>query len=183
MPEYRRIYQPGGTYFFTLVTYNRKSIFRSKSARDLLHFTWVDVQSRHKFEAIAVCLLPDHIHAIWKLPEGDSDYPMRWKEIKRLFTREYLRQIGPGEARNESRQIQGEAAIWQRRYWTHVLFDQDDLNNHIDYIHINPLKHGLVNQVSDWEFSSFHRYVKDEIYPPDWGGKVDLNLKDIDRGE
>ncbi len=183
MPEYRRIYQPGGTYFFTLVTYNRKPIFHSKHARDLLHTAWVDVKSRHTFETIAVCLLPEHIHAIWKLPEGDADYAMRWKEIKRLFTREYLRQIGSGDIRNESRQIQGEAAIWQRRYWAHVLFDQNDLNNHIDYIHINPLKHSLVDQVSDWEYSSFHKYVKDEIYPVDWGGKIDLNLKDMNRGE
>jgi len=183
MPEYRRIYQPGGTYFFTLVTYNRRPIFSSKDSRDLLHASWIDVQSRHPFETIALCLLPDHIHAIWKLPEGDSDYPLRWKEIKRIFTREYTRKIGPGGVRNESRQIQGEAAIWQRRYWTHVLFDQNDLNNHIDYIHINPLKHGLVNQVSDWPFSTFHQYVTKEIYPSDWGGKIESRLMDKDRGE
>ncbi len=88
---------------------------------------------------------------------------MRWKEIKRIFTREYISQVGPGGVRNESRQIQGETAIFQRRYWAHTFYDQDDLNAHIDYIHINPLKHGLVKQVSDWPWSTFHQYVKKRV--------------------
>ncbi len=108
---------------------------------------------------------------------------MRWKEIKRIFTREYIRQVGPGEVRNESRQIKGEASIWQRRYWEYTFFDQDDLNTHIDYIHINPLKHGLVKKVSEWPWSSFHRYVRQGIYPVDWGGISEIALMDKGRGE
>jgi putative transposase len=183
MPEYRRIRHPGGTFFFTIVTNNRLPLFSSQQCRDILHAAWHEVQSRHPFETVALCLMPDHIHAIWKLPEDDADYPVRLKEIKRHFSREYIRQIGPGGIRTESRQIQGEAALWQRRYWSHVIFDQADLNNHIDYIHINPLKHGLVNQVSDWPYSTFFRFVKNGIYTADWGGRVESRLLEKNRGE
>jgi len=183
MPNYRRVKESGGTYFFTLVTFDRLPLFSNQQCRAILHDAWVDVHSRHPFETIAVCLLPEHIHAIWKLPEGDADYPKRWKEIKRNFTREYMRQVGPGGVRNESRQFQGEAAIWQRRYWEHTFYDEDDLNTHIDYIHINPMKHGLVKQVVDWPWSSFHRFSRKGIYPTDWGGESDVALMEVDRGE
>jgi putative transposase len=183
MPNYIRSRQAGGIYFFTLVTFDRLPLFSSPVSRDLLHSAWVDVLSRHPFDTIAVCLLPDHLHTIWKLPEGDDDYPVRWKEIKRIFTRNYIQQINLGGIRNKSRQIQGEAAIWQRRYWEHTCIDNDDLNNHIDYIHINPLKHGLVRKVSDWDWSSFHQYVKKGIYPVDWGGKVEIPLMVRNQGE
>jgi putative transposase len=96
-----------------------------------------------------VCLLPDHIHCIWTLPDRDINYSVRWKEIKRLFTKSYLEQIGPGDIRSESRVRRGEAAIWQRRFWEHTIRDQTDLNHHLDYIHYNPVKHGLVQTVSD----------------------------------
>ncbi len=183
MPEYRRSWVPGGTFFFTLVTFNRRPIFSSEANCQLFTRVWNDVQSRHPFESIAACVLPDHIHAIWKLPEDDADYPMRWKEIKRLFTQEYNRNNLKGMVRSQSQQIQGEATIWHRRYWEHTIRDQDDLNAHIDYVHINPLKHGLVNMVKEWPWSSFHRYVRMGIYPTDWGGKAEIKLMDVSRGE
>ncbi len=183
MPEYRRSWVQGGTFFFTLVTYNRNPIFSSNTNFQLFLKTWNDVQSLHPFESIAACVLPDHIHAIWKLPEDDADYPMRWKEIKRLFTQEYNRNNQKGMVRSQSQQIQGEATIWHRRYWEHTIRDQDDLNAHIDYVHINPLKHGLVNMVKEWPWSSFHRYVRMGIYPSDWGGKPDIKLKVVSHGE
>jgi putative transposase len=85
--------------------------------------------------------------------------------------------------RTKSQQTQGEATIWHRRYWEHTIRDQDDLNAHIDYVHINPLKHGLVTMVRDWHWSSFHRYVKAGVYPEDWGGKPETFLMDVNRGE
>lgn len=130
---------------------------------------WKDVHKRFPFEVEAICLLPDHIHCIWTLPEEDEDYSRRWKEIKRLFTKGYLEEIGPGEYRNESRKKRGEAAIWQRRFWEHAIRDESDLSRHIDYIHFNPVKHGLVQAPRDWAWSSFHRYVKMGYYDPDWG--------------
>jgi putative transposase len=183
MPDYRRAREPGGTYFFTVVTFDRLPILTSPQNREILRFAWKDVQTRHPFETVAVCLLPDHLHAIWRLPVGDSDYPMRWKEIKRIFTREYIRHGGEDGTRNESRQKQGEAAIWQRRYWEHTFYDENDLNTHIDYVHYNPLKHGLVKQVSDWQWSTFHQYEKKGVYPANWGGEADVSLMEKDRGE
>jgi putative transposase len=177
MTNYRRVREPGGTYFFTLVTFDRQPILTSPQSREILRKAWKDVQARHPFETVAVCLLPDHLHTIWKLPEGDKDYSLRWSEIKRNFTREYLRQVGNGEMRSLSRVKRREAAIWQRRYWEHTIYNEDDLNAHIDYIHFNPMKHGLVKQVAHWPWSSFHKYVRIGILTHDWGGiSMDVNI-------
>jgi len=173
MPEYRRFSIPGGTYFFTVVTFSRLPIFASTKARNLLHSAWVNVRKKHPFQVDAICLLPEHIHCIWTLPEGDADYSMRWKEIKRIFTHEYLDQIGPVGIRNASRQKREEAAIWQRRFWEHTLRDEQDFNRHLDYIHYNPVKHGLVKKAQDWPWSSFHRYVGLGYYDKDWGERIE----------
>ncbi len=168
MANYHRFYE-GNTYFFTVVTFNRLPILTSDAARKILHSSWLDVCKRMPFETVAICLLPEHIHCIWTLPEEDQNYSQRWKEIKRLFTKGYLGEIGPGESRNASRQKRGEAAIWQRRFWEHTIRDQEDLNRHIDYIHNNPVKHGLVKQVVNWPWSSFHRFLKMGVYDLEWG--------------
>ncbi|MHB8086926.1 MAG: REP-associated tyrosine transposase [Anaerolineaceae bacterium] len=177
MPEYRRKRIEGGTYFFTVVTYQRRPILTSVPARRILHNAWVDTKRRFPFENLAVCLLPDHLHCIWKLPEGDTNYSIRWKEIKRLFTKSYLMEVGPGGERDESRVKRNEAAIWQRRFWEHTIEDEVDLEVHFDYIHYNPIKHGLVESISDWQWSSFHRYVNEGYYDNDWvGGDEGRNL-------
>lgn len=168
MPNYCRLYG-GNAYYFTVVTYNRLPILTTKASIKILREAWEIVEQRFPFTAVAACLLPEHIHVIWTLPEGDQDFSLRWKEIKRQFTKRYLIEVGPGESRNLSRQKRGEAAIWQRRFWAHTIITDDDLAKHIDYIHFNPVKHGLVKQVRDWRWSSFHRYVSEGVYDPDWG--------------
>jgi len=183
MPDYRRSYVKGGTYFFTVVTYGRLPILTSKPARDILHQVWAEVKERFYFDTIAICLLPDHLHCIWRLPEGDANYPVRWKEIKRRFTLRYLAEVGPGEERNLSRQKKHEAAVWQRRYWEHTLSSQEDIEEHLDYIHYNPIKHGYVKQSSNWPFSSFSRYVKQGIYEPDWAGGETGRTQRLDWGK
>ncbi len=172
MPNYHRFYE-GETFFFTVVTFNRLPILTSDAAREILHSAWLEVSKRMPFQTLAVCLLPEHLHSVWTLPENDQNFSLRWKEIKRLFTKGYLEKIGPGECRNASRQKRGEAAIWQRRFWEHVIRDQKDLDHHIDYIHFNPVKHGLVERVVDWPWSSFHRFVKLGLYAPEWGPAQD----------
>jgi putative transposase len=169
MTGYRRSLLKGGSYFFTVVTYDRLPILTSNEARAILHSAWIDVRKRFPLTTVAVCPLPDHLHCIWSLPENDADYSVRWKEIKGLSTREYLLTFGPGEIRSESRMKKGEAAIWQRRFWEHTIRDEDDLNRHIDYIHYNPVKHGVVQRVVEWPWSSFHRYVQEGHYGFDWG--------------
>jgi putative transposase len=129
-------------------------------------------------------ILPDHIHCIWTLPPEDDDYSSRWKDIKCYFTREYLRNIhlaGPREGRAAERmpelpvsmQNKGEKGLWQRRFWEHTIRDEDDYRLHLDYIHYNPVKHGLVRAVGEWPHSSFHRFVSRGIYPESWTGRAD----------
>jgi len=138
---------------------------------------------RVPFTLDAICLLQEHIHCIWTLPEQDSDYSLRWKEIKRHFTRGYLARVGPGEILSTSRQARGEAAIWQRRFWEHSIRSDQDLNRHIDYLHYNPVRHGLVKRPVDWPWSSFHRFVKMGTYDKNWGEPVSNELLGMACGE
>ena len=183
MPEYRRPRITGGTYFFTVVTFDRLPIFTHAETRKILRLAWKNVCERMPFTMDAVCLLPDHLHCIWTLPEDDSNYSVRWKEIKRRFTRAYLSEIGPGRARSDSRRKRGEAAIWQRRFWEHMIRDEADLNQHVDYIHYNPVKHGLVKRVIDWPWSSFHRYVRSGYYECYWGEALEKDVNGLVYGE
>jgi putative transposase len=169
MPNYRRNLIPGGTFFFTVVTYQRRPILIEQRAREIIHQSLLHIRKELPFETIAICLLPDHLHCIWTLPEHDHDYPTRWKKIKALFSKIYLK-LGEttGEV-NQSRINKGEVGIWQRRYWEHTICDEKDLEHHIEDIHYNPVKHGLVKSTLDWPWSSFHRYVKMGLFSEEWG--------------
>jgi putative transposase len=169
MPEYRRIYIPGGTFFFTVVTFNRQPIFSNIDACILLRKAIRYTIERHPFDEVAYCILPDHIHAIWTLPENDYDYPIRWRAIKGNFTRWYQEKHKPTEIINKSHFTRGEATIWQRRFWEHYIRDDNDFDNHMNYLHYNPLKHGLATRPADWQWSSFNIQVKEGYYAPDWG--------------
>ena len=116
-------------------------------------------------------VLPDHLHAIWTLPESDDDFATRWRLIKSTFSR----QVAAGERISQSRISKGERGIWQRRYWEHTLRNEQDFERHVDYIHINPVKHGYVTRVGAWPYSSFHRMVKLGVYPEDWAGDLTEN--------
>ena len=161
MPRYRRWYVPGGTYFFTVVAYKRRRIFREEIARKCLHEAIVEIQQKWPFELVAIVLLPDHLHAVWTLPPGDDRYPLRWKRIKEEFTVRYLAAGGRELPRTASRIHQGERGVWQRRFWEHTVEDEDDLKRCVDYTHFNPKKHGYVTSVKDWRWSSFHRFVSE----------------------
>ena len=172
MPEYRRTLIPGGTYFITIVTYQRKPILTSPQSREILHIAWDTVKTYYPFTTDAICLLPDHIHTLITLPENDGDFPKRIGEIKRLFSVKFNIQMKNINKKNDSRIKRRETTIWQRRYWEHTLRDEKDWQNHLNYIHYNPVKHGLVNNVKDWPWSSFSRYVKLGYYEIDWGSDV-----------
>jgi putative transposase len=183
MPEYRRLLLEGGTFFFTVVTYRRLPILTSPVSRNLLRLAWEKTMERYPFTTDALCLLPDHLHCILTLPQGDTNYSIRWGEIKRIFSKAYLQKTGEGEPRNESPRKRGEAAIWQRRFWEHTIRDETDLNVHLNYIHYNPVKHGLVSNVSDWPWSSFQRFVKLGFYDPGWGNEIKEKLENIECSE
>jgi putative transposase len=183
MPEYRRSFLPGGTFFFTVVTYQRRPFLASPKARAVLRQALETIAERYPFTTEAICLLPDHLHCIWTLPGGDTNYSVRWSEIKKRFTKAYLDQIEPLDEFHISRRNHGEATVWQRRFWEHTIRDIEDFNNHLNYIHYNPVKHALVSNVADWRWSSFHRYVSDGYYDSDWGTSISETITNMHCGE
>jgi putative transposase len=170
MPNYRRNYVPGGTYFFTCVTYRRRKIFTTDLARRCLREAIQTVRTDHPFTVIAIALLPDHLHTVWTLPPNDISYPLRWMRIKNEFTKAWLARGGSELQQSQSRERQGQRGIWHKRYWEHTVDDEDDLKRCVDYTHWNPRKHNLVERVRDWNWSTFSRFVTAGEYDLDWGG-------------
>ena len=168
MVNYRRNLGPGGTYFFTITLRDRSSRLLTAHI-GLLREAFRAVRSRQPFHIDAIVVLPEHLHTLWTLPEGDDDYPGRWRAVKSAYTRAVVKS-GVAVARN----ARGEYGLWQRRYWEHTIADEADFRHHADYIHYNPVKHGWVKQAADWPYSSFHRYVKQGTLPPDWAGSDDI---------
>jgi putative transposase len=165
MPNYRRAQAEGSIYFFTVVLADRGSTLLVDEI-DRLRRAYRAARQRRPFRTIAICVLPDHLHALWALPDGDADFSTRWNLIKTGFSRG----ISAGFAMSASKMGKREKGIWQRRYWEHLIRDDADLERHLDYIHFNPVKHGHVARVIDWPHSSFHHYVAKGSLPADWGG-------------
>ncbi|MDJ0674578.1 MAG: transposase [Calothrix sp. MO_167.B42] len=167
--KYRRAKTPGATYFFTLVTHHRCRILCELENINLLREAFRYVMKKHPFKIDAIMILPDHLHCLWTLPENDADFSTRWRLIKSYFSRKcehyYQDQI------NLSRRKKKEKGIWQRRFWEHQIMDDRDFVNHVEYIHYNPVHHGLVNAPKDWQYSSFHRYVEAGVYDVLWGAE------------
>ena len=168
MPNYRRIYVPGGTYFFTIVTYCRRPLFKNSDNVELLRGAVARVKIEKPFKIIAAVVLPDHIHFIWQLPPDDSNYSQRISRLKVLFTRAYKVQNPNNLEISRSRYQHRESDVWQRRFWEHLIKDEADLEQHLDYIHNNPVKHGLVSCPHLWEYSSFSLWVGKGRYTLDW---------------
>ena len=159
MSEYRRYFVPGGTYFFTVVSDGRRPFLCDPLARPILGEAFRTIKQKLPFEMPAIVLLPDHLHAMWSLPPGDDEYPVRWRRIKEEFTQNYLANGGIEGPISESRKARGERGIWQPRYWEHVIRDETDFERHFDYIHYNPVKHGYARSPASCAYSSFHRWV------------------------
>jgi putative transposase len=166
MVRYRRNIVPGGTYFFTVTLRDRRSSHLTNHITNLRNAFRVARQER-PFAIDAIAVLPDHLHAIWTLPDGDADFSGRWRRIKSYFSRN----VAAAEV-SLKRKPTGEYELWQSRFWEHTIRDDIDFARHVDYIHYNPVKHGLVSRVSDWAYSSFHAYVREGVLPTDWAGDV-----------
>jgi putative transposase len=169
MTNYRRTRLAGGTYFFTVAIAQRHLDLLVQHVQHL-KAAFRDEHQRAPFINLALVVLPDHLHVIWRLPQEDSDYSNRLRRIKAGFSRA----LPLGERVTASREMKGERGIWQRRFWEHTIHDDDDLRHHLDYIHFNPVKHGLVSRVSDWPHSTFHEYVRRGVYVQHWGGGKDV---------
>jgi putative transposase len=162
--RYRRANVSGGTYFFTVNLANRSSGFLTDHI-ELLRNAVRAIQQSHPFKIVAMVVLPDHLHAIWQLPEGDSNFALRWSLIKAKFSRA----IPKVEAIDASRKMKRERGIWQRRYWEHQIRNDEDLEKHVAYIYNNPVKHGYVKRAADWPYSSIHRAIREGVINENWG--------------
>lgn len=131
---------------------------------DLLRKSLQRVQTENPYNTLAIVVLPGHIHTIWQLPSADQNYSLRWRKIKSYFTAS-LRKLAIPVITN----ARGEFNIWQNRFWEHTIRDDNDFENHVNYIHYNPVKHVHVKRVRDWPYSSFNRYVKEDVLEVDWG--------------
>lgn len=170
MSRYRRARVAGGTYFFTVVTERRQPVLTHPEVRLALRDAVTLVRGTMPFHIDGWVLLPDHLHAIWTLPPGDADFSSRWRLIKRHVTHA----CGAAYIRNEYRTVRrtakGHGTLWQHRFWEHLIRDEADFRHHLDYLHHNPVKHRLVAHAADWPWSTFHRWVKQGVYPADWCG-------------
>ena len=175
MSRYRRSDTAGGSYFFTVVSYRRQKILCDDIVRTALRDAIEKTHKAHPFNIDAWVLLPDHLHCLWTLPEGDADFSKRWAIIKRHVSLLCGKQYKRPEWLTESKKKHRESTIWQRRYWEHQIRNEDDFNRHVEYIHYNPVKHDLCKQPSQWAYSTFHRYVKEGVYPMNWAqSEVDV---------
>jgi len=165
MPDYRRNRVPGGTFFLTVNLRDRRSDLLVTQI-DLLRDAVRRVRARAPFRIDAWVVLPDHLHCLWTLPQGDADFPGRWRAIKTAF----VKCLPTGESRSPVMTSRGERGIWQRRYWEHTIRDDRDFAAHMDYTHFNPVKHGLVEHPADWPHSSFRRCLASGLYPAGWVG-------------
>ena len=196
--QYRRARTKGGTYFFTVVTYNRMKILCQSNNVSLLRQAFRHVMEKHPYTIDAFVLLPDHLHCLWTLSDGDRDYSKRWRLIKSYFTRKCHNKHK--HIPSASRKKKKEQALWQHRFWEHLIRNEHDFVRHVEYIHYNPVKHGLVNAPKDWEYSSYKiasrfyitrlrrlkkgipivsscdHYVRDGMYDLEWGAGRDITF-------
>ena len=165
--HYRRAFSPGGTFFFTVVTHRRRPLLASAAAVEILRTAFRSVRQSRPFKIDAMVVMPDHLHCIWTMPPDDADFATRWRLVKTWFTKNSPQFIR--SAPDLARSAKGEQAVWQHRYWEHRVWDDNDYARHVDYIHFNPIKHGLASCASASPYSSFDRYVAAGLYPANWG--------------
>ncbi|MGM9455214.1 REP-associated tyrosine transposase [Legionella bozemanae] len=173
MVNYRRNFVPGGTFFFTVTLQNRKSGLLIDRI-NLFQDAFQSVKRQHPFQIKAYVVLPEHLHMIWELPKGDANYSLRWKKIKTLFSKS-VHQSGFELSKTKHHEYR----LWQRRFWEHTIKDMLDFENHLHYIHYNPIKHGLVDDLHDWPHSSFHHYVRSGRIDKHWASSRLNNIDDF----
>ena len=151
--EYKRVFVPGGTYFFTAVTHLRQPIFLDENAISVFKSGLIKIKKDYPFKINAMVILPDHIHTIWTLPENDANYPTRWRLIKSYFSHYWTKKMPNPLEKSASRMMKNENSIWQRRFWEHTITNEGDYLQHMEYVLYNPVKHGYVNDPKDWKYT------------------------------
>ena len=173
--NYKRVFVPNSYVHLIVVAYNRKDIFVENI--ELLRASFKNAKQHFGFDIIAICVLPNHIHMILN-PDNIKEYPKIITSIKYHFSKYY--DVGV-ETPTYGYVNKGEKGVFQRRYFEHTICSQEELNNHINYVHYNPVKHGYVKCVKDWVYSSFHKFVENKLYYENWGCSADIeNIKNLD---
>ncbi len=174
--NYRRVFVPN-TYLHIIITsYNKKPLFIDNI--DILRTAFKNTMQVYKYEIIAICVLPEHIHLIL-YPKDINNYPKIISSIKHYFSRN-VGQVCPTDDLKIGYKNKQEKGIFQRRYWKHTIKNEEELNKQINYIHYNPVKHGYIHSVKDWDFSSFHKFVQLGLYEENWGSLKDIeNIKNL----
>jgi len=175
MPNYRRWHQDGGCFFVTVVTFQRRRLFDDPAWRAVLHAAMDQTNRQRPWKTDGLVLMPDHWHALWRLPRGDTNYSWRIGRIKSLFTRAYLAAGGLAGRTSPNQRRNRRQGVWQPRFWEHAIRDAADFWLHLNYIHLNPVKHGLAAYPRDWPWSTFRRWVREGYYEEDWLGPTDLS--------
>ena len=168
MPDYRRDKTPGATWFFTVVSYQRRTFLCDEPVRVALRNAIIRVRKKYPFEINAWVLMPDHFHCIWTLPSGDHNYSLRMSLLKRSVTLKCKSLVSRPDEASPSRTRHREATVWQKRFWAHRIRDEKDLERHLDYIHYNPVKHGHCLAPDAWPYSTLHKYQSAGVYPENW---------------
>ncbi|MCD6162410.1 MAG: transposase [candidate division Zixibacteria bacterium] len=163
----KRYYNEGNIYFITCVTQNRERILIQHQSQ--LKDSIRKYKAELNFSIIAWVILPDHFHMI--INPRDNNLSKLFNKIKLSFSKKFRYLSGVNKGR-----------IWQSRFWDHVIRNQEDMNNHIDYIHYNPVKYGYMKSPFDWEHSSINEYFKRGYYSKDWGVMDEIKFDD-DYGE
>lgn len=180
MPNYLRHYS-GSMYFFTLITFERRKIFCQNDFLSAFRQAIDEVRIICPFTVIAWVQIPDHLHCIIEFEQMGVDIGKFWGAIKRKTTKLCPQYQKDMHELSLSKVLRNEKGIFHRRFYEHLIRDEKDLINHLNYIHYNPVKHGLVQNVKDWQYSTFHRYVKNGLYDENWGDNVDIsNLNNLD---
>jgi putative transposase len=186
MSDYRRYFVPGATYFFTIVAHRRRPLFSSAQNVQRLRDAMTTVKNELPFYINAAVILPEHMHFLWTLPSGDDGYSKRIGRMKVEFTRSIQSNSRLRHGSTRSREKHRESDVWQRRFWEHTIRDERDFDRHFDYIHFNPVKHGLVSCPHFWTATSFHHWVEKGVYDQYWGCSCDgrrfaaLDFSDIE---
>ena len=188
MSRYHRAAAAGSSYFFTVVAYRRQPVLCDEAIRNALRIAIEAARVARPFVIDAWALLPDHLHCVWTLPDGDADFSTRWMKIKRAVSLACREDYRRADLLTTSKLKHRESTIWQRRFWEHQtcpehsrrVRDENDFARHVDYIHFNPVKHGHVQQAVDWPYSTFHRYVRDGVYEDDWAEAMDSAVLEYD---
>ncbi len=176
MPNFRRWFRPGGSFFFTVVTHRRRPILTRPVALAILRQVFRAVRARWPVRHDAHVILPDHLHFMWTLPVEDAAYSKRIAWIKKEFTKAWLAAGEPESPQSPGRTRDGRRGVWQSKFWEHTLRDEIDYERHVEYIHYNPVRHGLVSAPRYWPRSSFHRYVRLGLHDADWGAAIEPPL-------